>query len=279
MTSDETQDRRSDAAGDWLDATFSAADHELASGLRRAIGRHELELAFEPVVGLDDGRPVGAEALVRWRHPRRGLLRSDELLPLAERTGLILPLGDWLFEQVCRRRAFWQRTGAVDDGFWLAVRLSSTHLDDALLCQRIATVLARSGCRREALVLELSDPWPARRPGMAALQELGIRLAVDELAAGRSSVAALRELAPELIKIDPGFVRGLTTGGVDARLVGSVLVLAEAFGSIVVAQGVETRAQAARLRQLGCSLAQGFHFSPPLSEAELLALALTRVAA
>lgn len=270
---------RSEAGGDWLDETFAAADHELAGELRRAIDRCQLELVFEPVIALGSGALVGAESRVRWRHPRLGLLRKEEFLPLAERTGLSLPLGDWLLEQACRRLGFWQRTGAVDDGFWLSVELTTRQLDDPGLPQRLAECSMASGCRNGSLVLELTERWPAGRPGMGAIPDLGIRLAVDAFGTGCSSVALLRELAPELVKIDRSFVRGLPASRVDTKLVHSVLVLGKAFGAIVVAEGVETRGQADCLRLLGCDLAQGFYLSPPLSEAELLAFALASVAA
>lgn len=279
MRGQESLDRRADDRGDWLDETFAAADHELAAELRRAIDRHELELVFEPVVALASGAMVGAETRVRWRHRRRGLLRSEEFLPLAERTGLSLPLGEWLIEQACRRLAFWQRTETVDHGFWLSVDLTKKQLDDPGLPRRLAACSMDSGCRHGSLVLELTERWPAGRPGMVALPDVGIRLAVDGFGAGCSSIALLRELAPELIKIDRSFVRGVPASRVDTRLVRSLLVLGEAFGAIVVAEGVETRAQADCLRRLGCELGQGFYLSPPLSEAELLAFALASVAA
>lgn len=264
---------------EWLDEAFAPSDRELARELGRAIGRGDLELVFQPIFDLAGGTMVGAETLVRWRHPSRGFQRPEELLPLAERAGLILPLGEWLLAQACERLAFWQRTAAVGSGFWLSVDLTPRQIEDAGLASRLAGWLGESGLRSGSLVLELTEPWPARRPGMVSLHDLGIRLTVDEGCDGGAPLATLRELAPELVKLDSSFVRGLARSDVDVKLMHSLLLLAHAFDSVVVADGVETRAQLDCLRRLGCPLAQGFFLSPPLGEAELLALAVTVVAA
>ncbi|MGN6243863.1 MAG: putative bifunctional diguanylate cyclase/phosphodiesterase [Motilibacteraceae bacterium] len=234
--------------------------------LRQALGRHELLVHYQPIVDLDSGEVRGAEALVRWLHPEHGLLAPDTFIPLAERSGLIVPLGAWVLREACRY--------AVDVEMprrrqGISVNLSPLQLEDDGLVQTVLETLRESGLPPESLVLEvtegtlLNEGERASR-ALAALREAGVRVAIDDFGTGYAGFAYLKRFPADTLKIDASFIRGLGTGDdPDEAIVGSLVHLAHGLKLRVVAEGVETDAQADRLRALGCELAQGFLFSPP----------------
>ena len=240
---------------------------DLETALRRAIEHGELELEYQPVVRAQGEALHGFEALVRWRHPGLGLLPPSQFMPLAEDTGLVLPLGEWVLEQACTAAREWHErrpgTGAV-----MAVNLSAKQFQDPGLTSRVAAVLAKTGLPAERLTLEITETVvmqdSSRTLGtLTALRELGVRLAIDDFGTGYSSLSYLKRFPVDVVKIDKSFVDGLATGTVDREIVAAVIRLANAVGMVTVAEGVETVEQLDQLRLLGCSLIQGYLVSPP----------------
>jgi diguanylate cyclase (GGDEF)-like protein len=243
----------------------------LEHGLRTAIQSSELRVHYQPRVSINGQTGlVGCEALVRWEHPERGLMAPAEFVPLAEETGLILPLGDWVIEQALHQVHRWRRTRP---GMTISVNLSPRQLEDPGLCTRIADALERSGADPSVLWLEVAeDAVVGERScspgGLVQLRDLGVRLAIDDFGVGRSSLHSLRELPVDMLKIHQSFVSplGSSADEGDNAVVGAVVDLGHALGLSVVAEGVETDNQLARVRDLGCDGAQGFLFSQPVPE-------------
>ena len=242
--------------------------------LRDAIDAGQLELHYQPVVAVDDGRPVGVEALVRWRHPERGLLPPDAFVPLAEDSGLVVPLGLWVLSQACRDAARWRRElpGAAD--LFVSVNLAASQLNLPEIGDQVADVLARTGLDPTGLRLEVTETGVVADPDTAAtrLHELtaqGVRVAIDDFGTGYASLLQLRRFPVQSLKIDRAFVAGMIDEPDDASIVKASVGLARALGLAVVAEGVETPRQRDALRALGCELAQGFLWSRPVPAPEL----------
>ena len=246
---------------------------DLADALRGAIERHELKVYYQPFVDLFDGRIIGAEALVRWPHPEKGLVPPDQFIPLAEETGLVLPLGYEVLNVACRQAATWQR-----DGFKrVSVNLSPRQLQDPSLVLYVQQALALSGLPPEALTLEmteslLSEDAEVATHRLAELKALGVRLAVDDFGTGYSSLSRLHDFPIDILKIPKPFVDGVARGTEHSALARAILDLAGALGLQVVAEGIEEAEQARELRRLGCRIGQGFHFARavPAGEFEML---------
>ncbi|MHB8245474.1 MAG: sensor domain-containing protein [Acidimicrobiales bacterium] len=249
-------------------------------GLRADAPAGHLCVHYQPVVGFD-GRVSGVEALVRWEHPVYGLMSPLEFIPLAEETGLILPLGLFVLETAARQVATW-REGLVPE-LSVSVNVSARQLDDATLVGSVARVLADTGLAPGALCLELTETAFLRDSGRAAttlesLRALGVRLAVDDFGTGYSSLVYLRRLPVQVVKLDRTFVSGVSNSREDAAIVSAVINLAHALGMESVAEGVETTEQRDALDSLGCELAQGFFWSPPVPAADLTELLLNDMA-
>ena len=264
-------DRSAVAAADADGSARARLDLEME--LRAAIERDELELEFQPVVRAHGEALHGFEALVRWRHPRFGMLPPSEFMPLAEDSGLVLPLGRWVLENACRAARAWHErhpgTGAV-----MAVNLSALQFQHPDLCAQVASVLADTGLAPELLTLEITETVvmqdTVRTLGtLRALRGLGVRLAIDDFGTGYSSLSYLKRFPVDIVKIDKSFVDGLATSPVDREIVAAVIRLTNAVGMQTVAEGVETPQQLEQLRLLGCSLIQGFLVSRPHSLDEL----------
>ncbi|MCU1691010.1 MAG: hypothetical protein JWM64_101 [Frankiales bacterium] len=239
---------------------------ELAEALRAG----QLRLHLQPIVRLD-GSPVGAEALVRWQHPTRGLLLPSAFVPLAETSGLIGDLGAWALRQACARAAAWQQEGRVMP---VSVNLSPLQLGPDLV-ELVTGVLQETGASPSALVLEVTESALIDDPGAAgvlhALHDLGVSLALDDFGTGYSSLTYLKRFPVDAVKIDRSFVSGLGRDADDEAIVASVVSLARAVGKDVVAEGVETPAQLDVLRALGVDRAQGFLWTPALPPDQLQA--------
>jgi len=249
----------------------------LVGELRDAIEQGALALHYQPQVDLATGQITGVEALVRWPHPAQGLIPPDLFIPLAEATGLIAPLTDWVLAEAIRQGREWQRAGHL---LAVSVNLSMWNLLDPTLPDRVAALLQDHGLSPAWLRLELTesalmaDPERAMEV-LARLSGLDVDLAVDDFGSGYSSLAYLKRLPIDELKIDKGFVREMATDETDEAIVASTVALGHALGLRVVAEGIEDRATWERLREMGCDVAQGYYMSRPLPAAEVLRWALT----
>jgi diguanylate cyclase (GGDEF)-like protein len=230
--------------------------------LEGALDRSELELVFQPIVSLGDGAGVGREALLRWhRNGASAVVQPADFIPVAEESGLIVPIGTWVIEQACIAAA------AAGNG-WTSVNLSPRQIADPQLVSIVARALERSGLAPASLLLEVTETallqvTRSTVRNIAALKELGVKMVLDDFGTGYSSLAHLRELPVDMIKIDRSFVTNLGPERPDAAIVGAVIFMSAALGLEVVAEGVEQERQAELLRDMGCPLAQGFHFGRP----------------
>jgi diguanylate cyclase (GGDEF)-like protein/PAS domain S-box-containing protein len=249
-----------------------ADEQERTDELRAAIDAGDLRLHYQPVVDVASGQVAGVEALVRWQHPSRGLLSPPDVIPLAERSGLVQPLGEWVLRAVCTHLATWQREGRT----WsIGVNLSPRQLVSADFPSVVRRIVAETGAPADRLVLEVTESAvmddPAAPDVLSDLRRLGIKLALDDFGTGYSSMTYLRRFTVDAIKIDRSFVAGLGRDPDDDAIVASIVSLARVVGKLVVAEGVETAGQLQVLRDLGVDQAQGFLWSRPLPWDELIA--------
>jgi diguanylate cyclase (GGDEF)-like protein len=237
--------------------------------LRTAIEASQLRVHYQPRVSINgETGLVGFEALVRWEHPERGLIAPAEFVPLAEETGLIGPLGDWVIEQALVQVHHWRQSRP---GMSISVNLSRRQLEDRELAARLADKMRSRGTDPSVLWLEVTeqavvDDAEGAGRALAELHDIGVNLAIDDFGLGRSSLPNLRELPVDMLKIHESFVSPLGTEPGDGAVVGAVVDLGHALGLSVIAEGVETDCQLAHLRDLGCDGAQGFLFSQPVPE-------------
>ena len=236
---------------------------ETEKALHLALERDELVLHYQPEVHVDDLRPWGVEALVRWQHPERGLLAPVSFIPLAEETGQIIPLGDWVLAEACRQSVRWGPDAPV---VW--VNLSAPQLSDPGLVGRVSAILATTGARPDGIGLELTESAVMGDAELSvrtlrALKALGLHLAIDDFGTGYSSLEYLKRFPVDVVKVDGSFVAGLGRDAEDSAIVTAVVGLAHALGLLALAEGVETECQLAELRRLGCDLAQGYLFARP----------------
>ena len=250
----------------------------IENDLRPALERGEFEVHYQPIVTLEDGNTVAVEALLRWRHPTRGLVPPAEFVAVAEETGLIVPIGAFVLDRACRQLAEWDAHGGALAGVTMSVNLSARQLPHAHLLAAVDTTLATHGIDARRLTLELTEGMlmeegVAPAAAIAALRDLGVRVALDDFGTGFSSLSYLQRFPLDELKLDHTFVAGLGSGGREDAITGAVLSMAAALGIRVVAEGIEHEAQLQALLRLGCPLGQGYHFARPATAAELLAAA------
>jgi diguanylate cyclase (GGDEF)-like protein/PAS domain S-box-containing protein len=250
------------------------ARHATENALHRAIERGELRLFFQPIVNLADARCIGAEALVRWQHPERGLVPPAEFVSLAEETGLIVPLGAWVLEHAARQAARWQME---HDTFSVSINLSARQLAQPDLTTQVSDVIERNGVKAQNLTFEITESVLMEDADavirvIEQLRAIGVRFAIDDFGTGYSSLGYLKQFAVDTVKIDRAFVDGLGSDPGDHAIVSAVVGLSHALGLTVVAEGVETEAQLVELVALGCDEAQGYFFAPPQPAQDLRAL-------
>jgi diguanylate cyclase (GGDEF)-like protein len=253
---------------------FDAREHHRAvddlrtgNALHRAIERGEMRVYYQPMINLDHGSLVGFEALIRWEHPERGLVPPMEFVPLAEETGLIVPLGVWALEQACRQAVAWHEAAPDTPQLTMSVNLSPRQLAEPALPNDVARVLHETRIHPSALWLEITESTLTRDAesalsALGALRALGLHLAVDDFGSGYSSLAYLERLPVESLKVDRSFTSGVGTRKDSTAIVDAIVSLARALHLSTVAEGIETREQFRLLRGMGCEVGQGFLFGP-----------------
>jgi diguanylate cyclase (GGDEF)-like protein len=248
----------------------------IETDLRRAIEGGDLRLAFQPLVDLRTGAVSGFEALARWNHPRRGPISPTEFIPVAEESGLIVPLGRWALDTALATLAAWDEAAGTPLPVPVSVNLSAIQLARDEVADAAAEALARHGIAGERLILELTESAIVQDPARAtavlkALQALKVRVAMDDFGTGYTSLAYLQRLPIDLLKIDRSFVSGMLADADSVAIVRAILSLATALGMKTTAEGIDTPELAAALEQLGCTHGQGFHFARPLEADAALA--------
>jgi len=247
---------------------------QLVQDLRRAVERNELVLHYQPKFNAPNGPIMGVEALVRWQHPQHGLVPADEFIPLAEKTGLIVPLGAWVLDEACRQMAQWHREGRT--GWTVAVNLSALQFGHAALIDTVRDTLARHALDPRSLTLEITESTAMRDvdASLQILQQLdamGVRISIDDFGTGYSSLLYLKRLPASELKIDRGFVRDLAHDTEDAAIVSAIVALGQTLNLRIVAEGVETAEQQAFLTRLGCHSLQGYLLGRPMTAESLSA--------
>ena len=249
----------------------------LEAELRHAVENDELRLVYQPIVSLADGSIVGLEALVRWQHPVRGLLAPDEFIAVAEETSAIIPIGRWVIHEACRTAAALRDHSPGTPAPAISVNLSLRQVGNALLTADIAEALAASRLAPGSLHLEITESalmedTASNRETLLRIKALGVTLVLDDFGTGYSSLAHLRRFPIDALKIDRSFVEGLDGSDTDSAIVAAIINMSRGLRINVIAEGIETAAQAARLRQLGCQLGQGYYYARPLPADHITAL-------
>ncbi|MDQ1511403.1 MAG: hypothetical protein QOG50_3247, partial [Actinomycetota bacterium] len=239
---------------------------EIEEALRSATLHTELALDYQPVVRPTDGTVAGFEALLRWRRADGTLITPDEFIPIAEETGLIVPIGDWVIEHACDQLRAWERQG-IDDP-WISINVSVLQLRHGALLETFERAIARTGANPARIVLELTESAlvgedEADTPQLDELRRLGVRIAIDDFGTGYSGLAYLRKLPVDMIKIDQSFVAEIVTDATASSVLFAIVQLAHVLGFEVIAEGAETGSQVDVLRTLDCDYIQGFYYAEP----------------
>jgi diguanylate cyclase (GGDEF)-like protein/PAS domain S-box-containing protein len=248
---------------------------ELKADLQRAVENEEFTLYYQPILVLQTGEVSGFEALIRWNHPRRGLVQPLEFIPLAEETGLIIPIGRWVLSQACRQGVWLREQSSPNRPLSVAVNLSARQLQHSELVAEVRTALEESGLEPSSLILEITETVMMHDMDMSIarlteLKGLGVRLAVDDFGTGYSSLNYLRQFPVDILKVDRSFIGGINAGGEEAALTDAIITLANTLGLSPVAEGIERSEQQRKLLELQCELGQGFLFAKPLPPEELV---------
>ena len=249
----------------------------LKGQLERALAEGQLFLNYQPIIDLGRGGLWGVEALIRWQHPERGLVPPDEFIPLAEETGLIVPIGQWVLEEALRQAAVWDQTPSFTS-FTVTVNISRRQLGSPELVDTVARAIKETGVNPAGIVLEitetaLADDIDSALLTLTELKKLGVRLAIDDFGTGYSSLQYLRQVPADIIKIPKPFVDGVhVIHSEDHRVANAIVRLGEAFGLCTLAEGIEDHEQFERMSELGCELGQGYYFSRPLPAEEVTPL-------
>jgi diguanylate cyclase (GGDEF)-like protein len=243
---------------------------ELEADLQRALEQRELTVAYQPIHSLRSGRIRGAEALLRWTHPRRGAVGPTEFIPIAEETGLILPIGRYVLNEACRQAARWQPTEPEGAPLTISVNLSPRQLQESDIVQDVARALAASGLPPRLLTLEVTESLlmndsKMTRTKLRELKTLGVKLALDDFGTGYSSLAYLRQFPIDIIKIDKSFIDGVSNGLEESVLTQAIIRMAETLRLQTVAEGIEDPGQLAELVRMDCDLGQGYLFARPVT--------------
>jgi diguanylate cyclase (GGDEF)-like protein len=279
----EAKQRGPNTAKAWEPALTSTVGRRLAlvDQLRCALEENQFVLHYQPILRLDDGRVIGAEALLRWNHPSEGLVPPAAFLPVLEETGLIVPVGCWVIRETVRQMQVWQMLYGRDLLDWVSVNVSARQFNDPSVLLATLSDIRDSGFPVSRLKIEITESAVMRNPEvtrgvLTELQELGIRIAIDDFGTGYSALGALRDYQVDTIKIDRGFTAAIDTPD-GKELVLAMLKIARIYGADVVAEGVETVVQRDILRRSGCGYAQGYLFAKPMDGSFFGAFALTHL--
>jgi diguanylate cyclase (GGDEF)-like protein len=243
---------------------------QLENDLRRAIERQEFELYYQPIVTLETGRVSGFEALVRWKHPNQGIVSPAEFIPIAEETGLIVHVGEWVLRKACRQMCLWQRQYPASGSLTMSVNLSAKQFSQPDLVEQVKQILQETGLDARSLKLEITestlmDNAESATTMLLQLKALGIQLHMDDFGTGYSSLSHLQRFPIDVLKIDRSFISNMNFSGQNLKIVQTIVTLAHALGMNVTAEGVETATQLARLKELECKSGQGYFFSKPMN--------------
>ncbi len=249
----------------------------LRSHLRKALEQQELTLYYQPRIDLPTGKIVCVEALIRWQHPQYGVIPPREFIPLAEETGLIIPIGEWALQTACAQYQSWPV--CVRETLHIAVNLSGRQLQQPELATTVEKIMQETGLAPQHLVLELAENLTLRNATLTAgilqrLHQIGVQLAIDDFGTGSSSINYLKRFPIQMLKIDQSFVSGIPDNPNDTAIIKAIIAMAHSLKLQLVAEGIESEEQLAFLRALGCQQAQGFLFSKPLPPEELETLLL-----
>ena len=252
---------------------------QIETDLRRALGRKEFFVHYQPIVSLETGKVCSFEALVRWRHPERGLVMPSEFISVAEETGLIIPLGQWVLVEACRQMREWQKFYQVDEAVTVSVNLSSRQFSQAELVEQVSTALRDTGLPARSLKLEITESMVMENIDTAIdmltqLRGLGVGLSIDDFGTGYSSLSYLHRFPIDTLKIDRSFVTRMTDNSENAEIVRTIVTLARSLDMDVIAEGVETHEQLRQLSGLGCDYGQGYLFSKPVAGGQAVELLL-----
>jgi diguanylate cyclase (GGDEF)-like protein/PAS domain S-box-containing protein len=247
----------------------------LENGLRHAMERQEFVLHYQPKMNLQTGAIIGVEALIRWRHPQRGLVPPAQFIPVADECGFIVPIGRWVLREACRQARAWHSAGLMPTR--LAVNISAVELRDKDFVAGVRSILTETGLAPHYLELELTETFllqdsKSTAVVLQALKDLGVGLALDDFGTGYSSLSYLKRFSIDTLKIDQSFVRDMTTDADDASIVSAVISMGKSLHMRVVAEGVETREQLAFLQEQSCPEGQGYYFGRPVSAGEFTQL-------
>jgi EAL domain-containing protein (putative c-di-GMP-specific phosphodiesterase class I) len=244
--------------------------HQIETELRRGIERNEFDVFYQALVSLGTGSLAGFEALVRWRHPTRGLVSPTGFIPVAEETGMIVPLGQLVLETACRQMRIWQTYFAGSPVPIIAVNLSARHFQNPELLEQCRIILDQTGLPPQSLHLEVTESTVMPDPVFAAtlmgrLKSLGLKLALDDFGTGYSSLSYLHRFPLDKLKIDRSFVAQMAQDTEQLEIVRTIVNLGHNLGLQVIAEGIETVEQVRLLRKLGCDFCQGYLFSVPIN--------------
>lgn len=241
----------------------------LINDIHHAIERDEFELHYQPQVDLASGRFIGFEALVRWKHPAQGYLPPGQFISLAEESGLILPLGNWILKRAMSQMKEWQLSGIADPSMVIAVNVSAKQMNSGEFLDHLKSLLAEINLPAATIELELTESilisdLPQTQKLLRELKDMGVQLSIDDFGTGYSSLAYLKELAIDKLKIDKSFIDFVDTKPNDAAIVQAAIVMAHSLGLVAIAEGVENESQLTALRALKCDQIQGYYYSRPL---------------
>lgn len=250
---------------------------QMENDLRRAIDRREFAVFYQPILDLENGKVCELEALLRWEHPEHGLIAPNEFIPVAEETGLIVPIGRWVLEESCRQIGKWQKQFGLENRLSVSVNLSAKQLIHANLTAQISEIMRTTGICPRSLKLEVTETSVMENADVAleilsGLCALGVRISSDDFGTGYSSLNYLHRFPFERLKIDRSFVGRMDKDAKSEEIVRTILLLAANLNLEVVAEGIETKQQFQQLRELGCRLAQGFLFSKPVTAVEIASI-------